>query len=306
MSRTRRWLSILAVATIIAIAGFCVMVAYLVGSSHRHIGVAPANLPADNVIFSDTAGRAVHGWFVHGTNGRGAVLLLHGVRADRRSMIDRATFLHDAGYTVLLIDFQAAGESPGRTITFGYQEAADVTASLRYLRQRVPDEHIGIIGTSMGGAATILSGPDVDASAVILEQVYPTIDEAIRDRLAIRLGPAGRLLSPVLLAALHPFLGVYPEQLRPIDRIGQLSMPKLLIVGDRDEHTPLDESYAMLKAAKGPKAIWVVHGARHVDLYRYVGAEYKTRVLRFFDGFLPTTQNLAGTTAISAPAPKHP
>jgi alpha/beta superfamily hydrolase len=52
-------------------------------------------------------------------------------------MVNRARFLHAAGYTVLLIDFQASGESPGKAVTFGYREANDVKASLRYLHQQL-------------------------------------------------------------------------------------------------------------------------------------------------------------------------
>jgi uncharacterized protein len=258
----------------------------LIYPARQDIGAAPLDLPAQSIVISDARGSQIHGWFVPGSAGDGAVLLLHGVRANRLSMVGRARFLHDAGYAVLLIDFQASGESPGKSITFGLREADDVKASLRYLHQRLPGERIGIIGTSMGGAATILAEPDVDADAVILEQVYPTIRQATEDRLTIHLGPMGPWLAPLLLVTLHPHLGIYPDQLRPIDHIGHLAMPKLLIVGDRDRDTTIAESYAMFNAATAPKELWVVHGARHVDMYGYVCADYKFRVLNFFDTWL--------------------
>jgi uncharacterized protein len=258
----------------------------LISSTQGSVGMPPSDLPAKAIAFPDAEGQPIHAWFVEGIQGQGAILLLHGVRADRRAMSNRARFLHAAGYAVLLIDFQASGESPGKAITFGYREAADVKASLRYLHQQLPGERVGIIGTSMGGAATILAEPDVDADAVILEQVYPTIRQATEDRLAIHLGPMGPWLAPVLLMTLHAHLGIYPEQLRPIDHIGRLLMPKLLIVGDRDRDTTIAESRAMFQAAAGPKELWVVHGARHVDLYGYVGAEYQARVLAFFNARL--------------------
>jgi pimeloyl-ACP methyl ester carboxylesterase len=138
----------------------------------------------------------------------------------------------------------------------------------------------------MGGAATILAEPEVDADAVVLEQVYPTIQQATEDRLAIHLGALGPWLAPILLATLHSHLDIYPNQLRPIDHIAHLSMPKLLIVGDRDRDTTIAESYAMFHAATGPKELWVVQGAGHVDLYGYVGADYQVRVLDFFDTWL--------------------
>lgn len=250
------------------------------------IGPPPPDLPAQAVVIPVRGLKPVYGWFVVGGKNGGAVLLLHGVRANRISMLERAKFLHAAGYNVLMIDFQASGESPGEAITFGYREAGDVKAALHYLRGRLPGERVGIIGTSMGGAATLLAEPDMHADAVVLEQVYPTIRQALDDRLRIYLGSAGPWLAPVMLATLHAQLGIYPAQLRPIDHISHLSMPKLLIVGDRDQHTTIAESYAMFEAAKTPKELWVVHGAGHVDLCRYAGAAYQANVLAFFNTHL--------------------
>ena len=290
-ARLVKWLFVLVLIGLLGLVGTWIAGSTLISPTQASIGVPPSDIPAQAVVFPDASGKPIHGWLIAGAKGQGAVLLLHGVRADRRAMVNRARFLHAAGYAVLLIDFQASGESPGKAITFGYREADDVKASLRYLHQQLPGERVGIIGTSMGGAATILAEPNVDADAVVLEQVYPTIRQATEDRLAIHLGPVGPCLAPFLLATLHSHLGIYPDQLRPIDHIGHLAMPKLLIVGDRDRDTTLPESYAMFRAATGPKELWVVHGARHVDLCRYVGTDYQIRVLDFFDTWLRRSPN---------------
>lgn len=284
------WMVLLALLAWLALIGVWLAGSMLIAPARNSVGTPPVDLPAQAVAFPDASGQPVHGWFIDGIEGQGAVLLLHGVRADRRAMVDRARFPHAAGYAVLLIDFQAAGESPGKAVTFGYREADDVKASLRYLHRWLPGERVGIIGTSMGGAATILAEPDVDADALVLEQVYPTIRQATEDRLAIHLGPLGPSLAPLLLSTLHLHLGIYPDQLRPIDRIGHLAMPKLLIVGDRDRDTTIAESQAMFEAAAAPKTLWVVHGAAHVDLYRFVGDPYKVRVLGFFNTWLRKKQ----------------
>ena len=42
----------------------------------------------------------------------------------------------------------------------------------------------------------------------------------------------------------------------------------------------------MFRAAAGPKELWVVHGAEHVDLCRYAGAAYRVHVLGFFGAYL--------------------
>jgi fermentation-respiration switch protein FrsA (DUF1100 family) len=215
------------------------------------------------------------------------VLLLHGVGANRRVMLERAGFLHAAGYTVLLPDFQAHGESPGRHITYGALESLDAAAALSYLRARAPGERVGVIGVSMGGAAALVGprGP-LAADAFVLESVYPTIRDAARDRLLAWIGPAGLAVTPVLLRLVGGPIGVTPDGLRPIDRIARVAAPVLVAAGTADRYTPLRESRAMFARAASPKEFWPVAGAGHVDLCSFAPAEYRRRVGAFLSRHL--------------------
>lgn len=258
----------------------------LVAPTHKELGPPPPELRAATVSIASASGSRIQGWFVPGLPHHGAVLLLHGVHANRLAMLPRARWLRDLGYSVLLIDFQAAGESDGSAVTFGYRESEDASAALDWLRTQVPHEHVGIIATSMGGAAVLLADPPLHADAIVLEQVYPTIQDALRDRLLLHLGSTGPWLTQPLLITMHVMLGIDSQQLRPIDHIGTLTTPRLLIAGDADMHTRLNESYAMYVAAGANSSLWIVPGARHVDLYRYAGDEYRRRVGDFLDTML--------------------
>lgn len=211
---------------------------------------------------------------------------MHGVRANRLSMLGRARFLAHAGYTILLFDFQAHGESPGEHITFGYLESRDARAAVGFLRQRAPGERIGVIGVSMGGAAALLATPPLEADALVLEMVYPTIYQAIDDRLEMRFGKLGRALTPLLSWQLKPRLGFSTADLRPIDKVGNIRVPKLFIAGANDEDTRIEESRAIFAAAAEPKKLWVVNQAKHEDLLRFASQEYEREVLQFFDRYL--------------------
>ncbi len=238
------------------------------------------------VAFSSASGATIKGWLVAGEKGKGAILLLHGVRADRRTMLDRARFLHTAGYHVLLIDMQAHGESTGAAITFGVKEAQDVQAALDYLTAQLPDAPIGVIGASLGGAALVLAEPKGRVRAVVLEAVYPTIEDAVADRLAKYLGPPGPWLAPLLLWQLEPRLGVKPDQLRPVDHIAALQTPLLLLNGTLDQNTTPTEAQRLYAAAAEPKSLWLVPGAAHVDLYRAAPEAYRARITAFFARYL--------------------
>jgi fermentation-respiration switch protein FrsA (DUF1100 family) len=252
----------------------------------RVVGSPPAILDAVNVSFPSASHSVVHGWLSRGTGGQGAVLLLHGVRADRRDMLSRAEFLHRLGFSVLLIDFQAHGESPGERITFGDRESRDVVAALRFLHQSVPGERVGVIGVSLGAAAFVLAENRPPVQAVVLESMYPTVEQAVVDRLRLHLGRVGPVLAPLLLVQLRPRLGIEADRLRPIDRMGRIGAPVLVISGTRDQHTSLAEAQAVFAAASEPKEFWAVEGAAHVNLHRFAGENYERRVAGFLAKYL--------------------
>jgi fermentation-respiration switch protein FrsA (DUF1100 family) len=249
-------------------------------------GPIPADLPREAIAFPSASGSTIQGWFAPGRPGAGGVVLMHGVRANRASLLPRARLFHQAGYSVLLFDFQAHGESPGKHITFGYLESRDVRAAVAYARKRLPGERLGGLGMSLGGAATLLGPQPAGFDAVVLESVYPTLEEAVRDRIHIRLGALATPLTPLLLLQIRPRLGFSPRDLRPIDGIGRLGAPVLVLAGDADRHTPLAETRRLYDAARAPKDLWIVPGAAHVDLYTYAGPEYARRVLAFFAAHL--------------------
>ena len=250
-------------------------------SVNRMIGALPPDLKGRNVSFPSASGATIHGWLIEGQAGKGVLLLMHGVRDSRLSMLDRARFLSAAGYGVLLFDFQAHGESKGEQITFGYLESRDAQAAVNFVRETLPGEKIGIIGVSLGGAATLLAEPKIEVNALVVEMVYPTIQQAIDNRMRHYLNFVGGWLTPLFIAQLKPRLGIAPEVLQPISKVNALTMPKLFIAAAADKHTPLAESQDLFNAAQEPKELWVVNGAEHVNLHRFAKQEYERQVLSF-------------------------
>jgi uncharacterized protein len=254
----------------------------LTSPAPQRIGNIPAGLNGRSVEFRSESGSTLHGWFVPGKAGAGAIVLMHGVRSNRLSMVNRASFLSQAGYSVLLFDFQAHGESSGTHITFGSLESKDARAAIQFLRDNAPGEKIGVVGVSMGGAAAILATPPLSVDAIVIEMVYPTINEAVNDRLTLRLGNWARILTPLLIVQLRPRLGVDPAELRPINHVNQLTFPKLFIAGADDRHTTIEESRRIYETARAPKELWIIPGAAHVDLHEAAKIEYELRLLNFF------------------------
>jgi len=249
--------------------------------AHRVIGPPPSDFRARSVVIPSSSGESVTGWFAQGTRGSGAVLLLHGVRSDRRQMLERSKVLYSRGYSVLLVDLPGHGESSGTRITFGFREAEGVKASLRFLERSLPGEKIAVIGVSLGAVSFVLAGISPAPNAVVLESMYPTIEEAVTDRLRIRLGELGAVFAPLLLSQLPLRLGISLNQLRPIDHISSIAAPVLVAAGTEDRHTTLNETERLFTAATLPKELWLVKGAAHVDLYHFDPKTYDETVFGF-------------------------
>ncbi len=255
-SLCRPWVILLTglLLVIMAIAGVCWVVGgMLIAPCKRTIGRLPADLVGESVIFNNSSGENIAAWFLPGMRSHGAVLLLHGVRGSRLDMLDRARFLSRDGFSVLLIDFTGHGESGRDYISFGHHEAGDVDAAVTYLAQRTPGERIGVVACSMGAAAAVLASSRDRMHAMILESMYPTIVDAISDRIEHRLGNWSRFLTPFLTVQMRPRLGFGADQLRPIDAVTNLHMPKLFIAGGADPLTPFTESEYIYALASEPK-----------------------------------------------------
>ncbi|MDR3086742.1 MAG: alpha/beta fold hydrolase [Azoarcus sp.] len=246
----------------------------------NHPAPLPQNLPAEQVSIPGSDHR-IAGWWIEGGADSPVVLLLHGIRADRSSMATRASLLAKQGFSVLLIDLQAHGETPGEAITFGLRESADVVVARDWIRRKAPGRRIGVIGQSLGGAAILLGAQPSGFDAVVLEAVYPRITRALENRVRMRLGPLATTLSSLLLMQLPLRLHIAPSDLEPIRSISRLGAPVLVVAGSKDAHTTLSESQELFDAASQPKSLWIVEGARHQDFLAYDPQGYSAHVVAF-------------------------
>ena len=262
----------------------------LVESANRTVGPPPEDFPCETITIESESGSKLAAWYAPSPGSTATIILLHPVRSDRRSMLDRASFFADHDYDVLLIDMQAHGESPGENITSGHLEKLDVAAAVDFVKGRHPDHRIGINGWSLGGAATLLAVP-LGVDAIVIESVYPTISEAVYNRVAIKIGPFKYLAAPLLLCQLKPRLGISPSDLRPIDYVSKVGCPLLVIAGDADAHTPLEETQRMFAEAEEPKRLVVFENATHEDLMAFDRELYETEVGGFFEDYLKEGSN---------------
>lgn len=289
----RKLLALLILLVVLGIGGSLLVARLLIAPCPRPRPAVPGDLPGiEAVQFMSFTGQPIHGWWIPAERpqaARGAVILAHPVCGSREAMMNRARLLHREGYAAIVFDFQAHGQSPGRYITIGDRESEDLRGAIRFVKEREPTLPRAVIGSSLGGASALLARPPLDedplsVKALVIEAVYPTLDEAIRARTR-RLGPLGGLAARVLLAQAGLY-GIDPERLRPADAVRTLDLPVLSLVGAQDHHTPLEQSRRLFAAAPRGEALVVFDGAAHVDLLEHDTTKWREAVLPFLAKYL--------------------
>lgn len=266
--------------------GVAVIIILLLGRSlmrphPTRIGQAPDAFPMEDIALASKSGATLRGWFKRAESSKGAVLLLHGIRGSRLGMLERARLLHTHGYSVMLIDLRAHGESTGDKITFGWLESRDVHAAISWLEKKCPGERLGVIGASLGGAAALLADPPLPVHALVLELVYRDIKAATANRLKLRFGSWASVLTPLLTFQLPLHLGISSRQLQPVEAVSKISAAKLFLAGGRDRHTTPEESESLFAAAATPKQFVLFETAAHQDLYAADPGLYEEKVVTF-------------------------
>lgn len=252
----------------------------------RKVGDPPAGLSFETVSIPSESGSNLIGWLTEEKDAKGSVLLLHGIRSDRRSMVGRAEFLSAAGYNTLCIDFQGHGESHGDRITLGKLERLDTQAAVGYLNGRFPNLDVVIIGSSLGGAAALLAEYESPPAAFVVEAVFMDVETAIRNRLRMRLGTLGSFMTPLLSWQIKPRLDVSVNDLSPLRHVGNHDSPLLFIYGSEDQHAKPSEGRMLFNEAVSRKDFWEIEGAGHVDFHSFAQEEYERRILKFLDACL--------------------
>src|SRR5581483_3975040 len=192
-------------------------------------------LPCEKVHFRAADGLRLSGWLIPAPaeNDREAVIVVcHGYPYNRCEMLPHARFLHEAGFTVLLFDFRAMGESEGDLSTIGHEEVQDLLGALDYLtrRQDTVGLPVGALGHSLGGAVAIMAAArDERLRAVVAEASYPDLQDALEARFRVFLGPASKLIAHPISLWASRWVPVAPCDVSPLRDIAAIAPRAVLI-----------------------------------------------------------------------------
>jgi dipeptidyl aminopeptidase/acylaminoacyl peptidase len=230
------------------------------------------------------------GWLIKPPHPHGpapAIIMCHGVGANKSDFTELAASLARRGYFVLLFDFRAHGESGGSRTSLGYHEQKDVAAALSVLENRpgIDRKRIGIYGFSMGGATAILAAARSGAfSAVVADSSFTSLrDQARASVTGVYHLPSFPFVSLAVLGY-ELYFQTSVEHVSPLAVIGSLSpVPILIIAGEGDKLIPADNGRVLYAAAREPRELWIIQGSDHGGTLAAAGSEYEKRVGEFFE-----------------------
>lgn len=223
-----------------------------------------SGLPLQEVWLQAEDGTKLFGWYVENRATPVVLLWCHGNAGNIIHRLENLVELYRLGFSVLLFDYRGYGRSQGRPTEEGmYQDALAAYDYLASERQIAP-ERLLLFGRSLGGAVAGYVASRKPAAGLILESVFPSIAAVAR---AHYFGlPVDWLLGAEFNLA---------------DRLAALSLPVLVVHGDRDDIIPIELGRQVFDAAREPKAFYLVPGADHNDLYVVGGRAYFQRLRQF-------------------------
>ncbi|MFL6300552.1 MAG: alpha/beta hydrolase [Terriglobales bacterium] len=303
---------------LIGYAVFCLIAGVVVSdlSLHLHRRPLPEPLRATAVRISSSLGASLQpveitaqdgiplrAWTVVPTNGNGnTVLLLHGVTDNRLGMAGYAQFFVRYGYTVLMPDSRAHGESGGRIATYGLRESSDIHLWVDWIEEH---QHPGCVfgmGESMG-AGLILESLHTEHRfcAVIAESPFANTRDVESERLAnfVGLPPwfGHTVLRPVVWSGfLYSRLryGINLDNASPSNAVEGVTTPIFLIHGTEDRNILPWHSREIQKHNRNI-VLWEVPGAAHTGAWNAQPEEFELRVLEWFQTHQRTISNVSGS-----------
>lgn len=215
---------------------------------------------------------------------RPTVIICDGDAGNMTDMIFYGYHLFTRGYNVLLFDWRGFGESsdwPTEQDRLCHAEfIADYDAAVDFLKQQpeVDAARMGVMGFSTGAYLSFaVAAKRNDIAAYVGRALLTSFDDILP--MLKKVFPDRNFLAPEN----------YPGELLPVNAAKKISIPVFLIVGEKDNRTPVWMSRKIADELKGTKELWIVPDAEHGGLN---GPEFITypeffdKVAAFYDKYL--------------------
>ena len=251
---------------------------------------ADKGLKYEDVQVTTEDGLKLNGWFLPGPAGAATVMVVHGYKDSRASVIGVAGVLSRHGYQVLVSSLRGHDVNDGELVSFGYHELKDLEAWRLHLRQRsdVDPERIGLFGVSMGGTIGLgFAAEHMDMRAIVADSAFSSVEDTAATSIRFFTGLPPFPFAPAIIFWMEREIGGRASDLDATKWIGRIApRPILLMQGGRDRVVSVESGQRLFDAAGEPKELWFEPEVEHAKFLGTVPEKFEARVTKFLDRYL--------------------
>mgnify|MGYP001816949271 CR=1 FL=1 len=228
----------------------------------RSVDSDPADydLAGVDVWIDGPKGKRLHGWWIPVDRRAPAVIVLHGWGGNSADMLPIGRGLTDSGFHVLFLDARKHGLSDDEDFMSMPRFTEDLRTAISMVAKRDNVTRIGVIGHSVGAAATIYAASlDDRIDAVVAVAPFAHAEEMMRKNF-----PFPAPLTWALLTVVERMIGHDYDDFAPRNRIGEVMAPVMLMHGDADEVIPVHDSLELHERLPDSDLV-IVPGGGHAD-----------------------------------------
>jgi len=184
-------------------------------------------------------------WYVAAKPGQPTILYLHGNAGSIADRTDRIAFYQHQGLGALFLSYRGYGTSTGTPSEEGL--VTDALAAHDWLVQAgITSENIILVGESIGAGVAAQLALKRHVKAVIMEAPFTSAMDVAR---------TVYWWLPVDL--------LMKDRFETIAIINQIKAPILIVHGEEDEITPVEQARQLFAKAREPKTLNIIKGASH-------------------------------------------
>jgi pimeloyl-ACP methyl ester carboxylesterase len=221
----------------------------------------------------------------------GTILVIHGIRSRSAWMLSTARGITEAGYRAVLVDLRGHGRSTGEYLTYGVQEAKDLSKVIDELAYRgLLVGPLGVFGISYGATSSIqLAGFDSRVQAVVAVAPFSNMREEVPHYLRTAV-PGGKLVSDeTFQKAIDESgrrAGFDPDFPTALQAIQETEAPVLLMHGTDDWLVPRQHSEKLHAIAPDHTELILLPREGHCSIWFDIDGDVQRATRAWFDRYL--------------------
>jgi len=247
--------------------------------------------PHKDIFLKSKDGLKLHATYFPVGDEKKVVICFHGYTSQgTKDYIALSGYYIKRGYSMLLVDERAHGQSEGEYIGFGCLDRVDALEWIKFIiNQCKQDVQILLHGTSMGGATVLMAsglklpeqvkGIISDCGFTSPKYVFTHVLHSMYHLPAFPVIPVADYLN-------RKKAGYGMDECNAAREVKNATVPILLIHGETDNFVPCSMCNEIYENCASPKKMLIVKGASHAESYYKATSDYEATLDDFIGGII--------------------